>query len=46
MPGNKPQLKEQELYEKLRTERDSKQKAARIRTVCSLLVFVLPRRRK
>jgi len=30
MPGNKPQLKDQELYEKLRTEGDSKQKAARI----------------
>lgn len=30
MPGNKPQLKDQKLYEKLRTEGDSKQKAARI----------------
>lgn len=30
MPGKQPQLKDRELYEKLRDEGDSKQKAARI----------------
>lgn len=30
MPGRDPQLKDQELYEKLRDEGDSKEKAARI----------------
>ena len=30
MPGRQPELKDQELYEKLRKEGDSKQKAARI----------------
>lgn len=30
MPGRQPELKDQELYEKLRDEGDSKQKAARI----------------
>ncbi|WP_025157908.1 Rho termination factor N-terminal domain-containing protein [Leifsonia aquatica] len=30
MPGRQPQLKDEELYEKLRDEGDSKEKAARI----------------
>jgi hypothetical protein len=30
MPGRQPQLKDRELYEKLRDEGDSKEKAARI----------------
>lgn len=30
MPGRQPQLKDQELYEKLRREGESKEKAARI----------------
>jgi hypothetical protein len=30
MPGRQPELKDRELYEKLRKEGDSKQKAARI----------------